>query len=382
MTQLIYIPWDFDPELFSIGPLSLRWYGILFALGFLISQQVLYAIFKKEGKPVQDVDTLTLYMVIATIVGARLGHVFFYEPQRYLEDPMKIFRIMEGGLASHGAAVAIIIALWIYSRKKRPGQNFIQILDRIVIVVAITGACIRLGNFFNSEIIGTPTHSKAGVFFAHDVTQSFQYAEDNVFTEPFTDTRKGMLTDIEYVTVDSALTKDGYAPLKILLHYEGIGENHNLITQHIQNSKLQLENWVEQGLVDKQINTDFFRLSYAPVDPQNPDQYDAVIETHAIPRHPSQLYESASCVLLFFFLLWVWSKYKVHLPEGRLFGIFLIICFGLRFTYEFIKVDQVAFESSMTLNMGQLLSIPLFLTGIVILIRSYKMPGAPGKSAD
>lgn len=382
MTQLIYIPWDFDPELFSIGPLSLRWYGILFALGFLISHQVLYAIFKKEGKPVQDVDTLTLYMVIATIVGARLGHVFFYEPQRYLEDPMKIFRIWEGGLASHGAAVAIIIALWIYSRKKRPGQNFIQILDRIVIVVAITGACIRLGNFFNSEIIGTPTHSKAGVFFAHDVTQSFQYAEDNVFTEPFTDTRKGMLTDIEYVTVDSALTKDGYAPLKILLHYEGIGENHNLITQHIQNSKLQLENWVEQGLVDKQINTDFFRLSYAPVDPQNPDQYDAVIETHAIPRHPSQLYESASCVLLFFFLLWVWSKYKVHLPEGRLFGIFLIICFGLRFTYEFIKVDQVAFESSMTLNMGQLLSIPLFLTGIVILIRSYKMPGAPGKSAD
>src|SRR5690606_12203219 len=102
MTQLIYIPWDFDPELFSIGPLSLRWYGILFALGFLISQQVLYAIFKKEGKPVQDVDTLTLYMVIATIVGARLGHVFFYEPQRYLEDPMKIFRIWEGGLASHG----------------------------------------------------------------------------------------------------------------------------------------------------------------------------------------------------------------------------------------------------------------------------------------
>src|SRR5690606_12087880 len=143
----------------------------LFALGFLISQQILYYIYKKEGKPETDIDVLTLYMVVATIVGARLGHVLFYEPQRYLSDPVSILKVWEGGLASHGAAAAILFALWLYSRKKKPGQSYLQVVDRIVIVVALTGALIRLGNFFNSEIIGIPTHNESGIVFARDVTK-------------------------------------------------------------------------------------------------------------------------------------------------------------------------------------------------------------------
>ena len=111
-----YFIWNANPELFSIGSFSLRWYGLLFALGFIISQQFLYYIYRKEGKPVKDIDTLTVWMVIATIVGARLGHVLFYEPEKYLADPIQIFMIRKGGLASHGAAVGILLIIWVYCR--------------------------------------------------------------------------------------------------------------------------------------------------------------------------------------------------------------------------------------------------------------------------
>jgi phosphatidylglycerol---prolipoprotein diacylglyceryl transferase len=102
-------------------------------------------------------------------------------------------------------------------------------------------------------------------------------------------------------------------------------------------------------------------------------KYFAIVNTYVIPRHPAQLYESISCFLLFGFLLWIWTKHKEKLAEGRLFGIFLIVCFGLRFAYEFLKENQVDFESTLPLNMGQFLSIPLVLAGVYVLIRSYRM---------
>ncbi len=172
--MISYIIWDGSPEILSIGSFALRWYGLLFALGFLISQQVLYYIFRKEGKPEKDVDTLTIYMVVATILGARLGHVIFYQPELFVTDPLSILLPFEfspfkftglQGLASHGGAFGILFALWLYSRKKKPGQSYIQVLDRIVIVVALTGALIRSGKFFNSEIIGLPSNKPFSVVF-------------------------------------------------------------------------------------------------------------------------------------------------------------------------------------------------------------------------
>jgi phosphatidylglycerol---prolipoprotein diacylglyceryl transferase len=174
-----YIIWNGSAEIFSLGSFALRWYGLLFALGFLISQQVLYYIYRQEGKPEKDVDTLTIYMVVATILGARLGHVIFYQPELFVTSPLSIllpfefspFRVTGfTGLASHGGAFGILFALWLYSRKKKPGQNYIQVLDRIVIVVALTGALIRLGNFFNSEIIGLPSNNPFSVVFINPIT--------------------------------------------------------------------------------------------------------------------------------------------------------------------------------------------------------------------
>jgi prolipoprotein diacylglyceryl transferase len=150
------ITWDVSPEILDTEYFSIRWYGLLFALGFLLGQQILIYIFKQEGKPERDVETLTVYMVLSTIIGARLGHCLFYEPDYYLANPIKILKIWEGGLASHGATIGILFALWLYARKKKD-QSYLWVVDRIVITVALAGCLIRLGNLMNSEIIGKPT---------------------------------------------------------------------------------------------------------------------------------------------------------------------------------------------------------------------------------
>lgn len=264
MSILDFITWNVDPEIFSIGPLSIRWYGLLFALGFIIGQRILTKIYVAEGRTEGDVDVITIYMIIGTVVGARLGHTLFYSPEYYLSNPIEIFKIWEGGLASHGATIGILLALWLFSRKQK--FDYMWVLDRIVIVVALGGALIRLGNLMNSEIIGHPT------------------------------------------TVPWAF--------------------------------------------------EFVRLGENPV----------------VPRHPTQLYESLSVFLLFVLLYWLWNKYRSALPKGLLFGIFVTALFTFRFFVEYLKEDQVAKEATMALNIGQQLSIPLILIGLIILIRVWMRP--------
>ncbi len=157
MNHLInFINWDVSPEIFNLGPVSVRWYGLLFALSFVFGYMILTRIFVKEGKPKEDVEQLSVYVIFGTVIGARLGHCLFYNPSYYLSNPIEILKVWEGGLASHGAAIGIIIALYLYSRKKEE-QNLLWLLDRLVIVVALGGSLIRLGNLFNSEIYGVET---------------------------------------------------------------------------------------------------------------------------------------------------------------------------------------------------------------------------------
>ncbi len=157
---LNYIVWNPNPELFELaipglGTLAPRWYGLLFAMGFVVGYIIMLKIFKKERVPVKVLDQLATYMIIATIVGARLGHVLFYEPMEYLKNPIEILMVWKGGLASHGAGIAIIIAMLYFS--KRNNKPFIWVFDRISIVVALAGFFIRTGNLMNSEIIGEAT---------------------------------------------------------------------------------------------------------------------------------------------------------------------------------------------------------------------------------
>ena len=163
---LQYITWNVSPEIIKLGPLALRWYGILFALGFVIGYLVFQKIFKKEGYSLEVLDSLTVYMAVGTIVGARLGHVLFYDLSYYLENPWKILFVWEGGLASHGAAIGIVIALYFAARKHK--FNYLWIIDRIVIIIASAGVCIRLGNLMNSEIYGIQTSLPWGFIFVRE----------------------------------------------------------------------------------------------------------------------------------------------------------------------------------------------------------------------
>ncbi len=265
--MLQYIIWDVDSEIFHVGSFSVRWYGLLFALGFLIGVQIMTHIFKVEKMPVSDTDSLLIYMVVSTILGARIGHFLFYEPSVLFKNPLEVIIPPYSGLASHGALVGILLGLWLYSRRKSSratGQTFLWVTDRIAIPVAFGGFCIRLGNLMNSEIVGRPT----------DVPWAFVF-----------------MRNAEYAK---------------------------------------------------------------------------------IPRHPAQLYESLSYLVLFFILYWFWNRYKSQMPRGSSLGFWLICTFGLRFLYEYLKENQVAFENNLALNMGQILSIPAVLLGVFLVYRSYQ----------
>ncbi len=257
---LAAINWSVGPEIIKLGPLALRWYGLLFAAGFVIGYMIMQKIFLTEHKTEKDLEALTITMILGTVIGARLGHCLFYEPAYYLANPIKILYVWEGGLASHGAAIGILLALWIYT-KQRTGVRFMWIVDRIVIVVALAGSFIRLGNFFNSEIIGSPA-------------------------------------DVPWAVV-------------------------------------------------------FTRIDL-------------------IPRHPAQLYESIAYLISFFILYNYYKNNYKTMGDGFLFGLFLILIFGARFIIEFFKAPQSPFEIGMTLDMGQLLSIPFILIGLGSIIYSYK----------
>ncbi|HMM11410.1 MAG TPA: prolipoprotein diacylglyceryl transferase [Bacteroidales bacterium] len=270
--MLLSIVWDVSPAMFHfpdwlplLGGREVRWYGMLFAASFVVGYLIMQRMFRREGVKQEVLDELSTWMLVATVVGARLGHCLFYEPAYYLANPIEILKVWEGGLASHGAAIAIIIALYFFARKHK--KPMIWVLDRVVVVVALAGFFIRTGNLFNSEIFGHATTLPWG----------FQFVRS----------------------------------------------------------------------ADPELRTD--------------------------PRHPTQIYEGLIYLASFFFLLH--SYFRKGMGEKRpgfIFGWFLILIFGTRFFVEFLKEPQVAFESSMTLNMGQWLSIPFALTGVALLFAPEK----------
>ena len=409
--NLSFIIWNSSPEIFSFGMFALRWYGLLFALGFLVSQQILYYMHKKEGKPEHQVDTLTILMVVATILGARLGHVIFYQPELLWQQPMSVLLPFEFrqefsfsniwpwlksirftglmGLASHGGAIGILFALWLYSKyqfsfrkadvalegndgsiKKKGklglfftpsihGQSYLHILDRIVILVAITGAFIRLGNYFNSEIIGKPTDAPWGVVFSSQLSEQLnnKSLERNPI-ETFSISKNTAITD--------TLKAEGHVPMLLYFFFKSDLTEDDLRSYIDTKLKNALNNSSDHFAIDMMAPLQYYFIR------QDNGGLAVKVPVEGIARHPAQLYESISCVFLFLLLFFIWFKHNGNPPEGRIFGIFLIILWGLRFSYEFLKENQVSFESSLPINMGQILSIPLFIAGIFILLRSYK----------
>lgn len=262
------INWDVKPEIFWItDSFPLKYYGLLFVTGIIIGYFIVKRIYQKENIPIEQLEKLTTYIVLGTIIGARLGHCLFYEPLYYLRNPLEIFLPIKNiggsyifigfqGLASHGGAIGILTAMILYCKKYK--TKLLWVLDKVAIAIPVTGAFIRFGNFMNSEIYGKPTDGNWGVVFVQD------------------------------------------------------------------------------------------------------DQ---------IPRHPTQLYEAFSYLVIFGILYMVYT-FRTNRRNGEIFGLFLILLFLARFIIEFFKANQVAFENQMTLNMGQVLSIPFIIAGILIIIWS------------
>jgi phosphatidylglycerol---prolipoprotein diacylglyceryl transferase len=350
---LDYVVWSPSPNIIPDFE-RLRWYSLLFALGFIIGQQIIIYIFKKEGHNTQLVDKLTIYMVVATILGARLGHVLFYEPDKYLSNPLDILKVWEGGLASHGAAIAILLALWLYVRKT-PGQSYLWVVDRIVIVVALVGGLIRVGNLMNSEIGGKATGNDSGFVFARDAEETLA-------------TLRMPVTDVNAYRPDNRdheLTGSGIVPVNFDIEIAKGGFEE-------QDLRTALETDVKYVLTR-------FRSSqrYLAEEPGTPLNYElrdmgshyvATIHTYGITKHPTQIYEAISYFLIFIGLYLGWTKYKDRIPEGLYLGIFLVSVFGMRFIWEFLKEVQVDFEEALALNMGQVLSIPAVLGGLALII--------------
>lgn len=264
--------WNVAPDIIELGPFRLRWYGLFFALGFLLGYEILNRFYRHERRPVDNLSSLALYLMLGTIIGARLGHVLFYQPDYYFTHPAEIVKVWHGGLASHGGFAGVLIAIGLYLRKYRD-MSFLQLADRLAIPSLLTASLIRVGNLFNSEILGTPSNLPWAMVFAR---------------------------------VDN------------------------------------------------------------------------------IPRHPAMLYESMAYFLVFCALYAAYWKTRIMQFPGRTLGVSLTVCFLARFLIEFVKEDQVPFERHLPLDMGQLLSIPFILAGLLLIYfskqeSSQKLPKPLGK---
>lgn len=387
MHTLSFIIWNFDPTFFTLdlsgiglGVFPIRWYGLFFAIGFLLGQQVMFYIQKKEaGSELEKrkvaekyVESITIYMIIATIVGARLGHVMFYQPMDYLANPLRILNLREGGLASHGGGLGIFFSLWLFSKyrfnpkegtlkklffiKSDRGYSYPQILDRVAIVVALAGALIRFGNFTNSEIIGKPTNSDWGVVFARQATDALTYDPNGT----------GWIEEVSYHKDDSREITDGHVPILVDITFKMKPFDEAKIESFLNSGIKRVFNRTTEHFYEPSDH----KLDYNIV--QQKGQYIATISTFGVARQPSQLYESLSSLLIFILLFSVWNRGKIKTPPGLLFGVLMSVMFTLRFLYEFTKENQVAFEDGMILNMGQWLSIPFALAGIGMIVYSLK----------
>ncbi|MDD2799804.1 MAG: prolipoprotein diacylglyceryl transferase [Bacteroidales bacterium] len=180
--MLNYITWTADPAIITILGREIRWYGLMFAIGFWVGFKIVEKMFLREKIDLKWLDSLFLYVMAGTVIGARLGHCLFYGWDYYSAHPIEIFKIWEGGLASHGGAMGIIIAIYIYS-KKVTHKSMLFTFDRLVVPVALVAALIRIGNLFNHEIYGHPTDLPWAFRYISNLHAWKQGAEP-IFTAP------------------------------------------------------------------------------------------------------------------------------------------------------------------------------------------------------
>lgn len=348
--MLAFITWGLDPSIFEIFGREIRWYGVLFASSFIFGQLIVTKLFKQEGISAKLVDSYTLYGVLGTVLGARIGHCFFYEPAYYFANPIEVFMIHKGGLASHGAGIGLLLATYLFYKKNKI-PSYLWMLDKVVIVVALAGFCIRTGNFCNSEIIGVPTNSPQGVVFYQNTLHSLMNRQDSwIATNP------DFLSDEISISSTQGTTQingQDYQNMEIKVPFNSgytSSAPEALAQVHIIDYLSRVTSSSDKHII--------FDDNCVPAVENN----TITIQALGIPRHPSQLYEALTSLALFIFLFLNHGKFRnLH---GFSFGVFMVYVFSLRFVHEILKENQVAMEEGWLLNMGQILSIPMIIIGI------------------
>lgn len=311
MTHLLGITWN-SPNGIHIGPVTILYYSLGFIVAFGLGWMIMKKIFDRENESVEKLDKLFIYTLLATLLGARLGHVFFYDWDYFSQHPAEIllpFKLNPfkftgfSGLASHGAAIAIVLTMIWYSKKviHRP---LLWVLDRIVIPVTSGGIFVRLGNFFNSEILGRPTSA--------DLPTSVRFIRDND-------------------------------------QYKELYRNRQIHSPDV--TKLT-------GIADE-------NLAYKAIE-NDPKFADTLAQ---IPyRHPAQLYEAFFYIFVFAIIYYMYWKTNARKQHGLIFGVFLVLLWAVRFGVEFVKESQGGFEGKdPVLLTGQWLSIPFILAGLYLI---------------
>jgi phosphatidylglycerol---prolipoprotein diacylglyceryl transferase len=363
-----YITWNLSPEIFSLGGLSIRWYGLLFALGFFFAYIVLYHIFKREKVEVKVLDRLAVFFFIAVVIGARLGHVFFYQWDYYKNHLSEIPLVWQGGLASHGAGIGIIIALIIYIKVYK--VNTWWLFNRVAIIIPIAAAFVRFGNLANSEIYGNET----------TVPWAFIYERGSE--------EKSISSDF-VLKKDTVLTNDHRFDRTILLKQGttfGAGTFIAKGTTVISNKSLstEVEAPFNKPIIylndqvmpsDSLLTEDIYLYSGTNIKSGTVLRSGSVISASKIlnkdPCHPTQLYEAFSYLLISLLLYFIWRKNKTIVRPGLLVGLFLVLMFTARFLIEFVKIPQEKFNNTTIFNMGQWLSIPFVILGILFIGYSF-----------
>lgn len=268
------VTWTVDPILLEWGGVKVAWYGVFFAFGLIVfGMWMLGKMWQREELPEPWLNKLVIYVLLATIIGARLGHCLFYEPEYFLANPIEILKTWKGGLASHGGVIGIMIAIYIYSRRVTH-RSVLWTFDRLCVPVGFVAAMIRLGNLMNHEIYGHATSLPWGFRFIENISE--------------------------------------------------------------------------------------WRMGAEPI--------------FSLPSHPTQIYEALCYLLTFAVCMWLYWGAKKANREGLIFGVAMMMIFTARFLIEFVKNNQVDFEAGMLLNMGQWLSVPFILLGLILVIRALRLP--------
>jgi phosphatidylglycerol---prolipoprotein diacylglyceryl transferase len=361
--SLGYVIWNARPQLIDLGRFEIRYYSLLFALGFITGYIILLRIFKKQGLTVELLDRLTIYMVVSTIIGARMGHCLFYEFDYYIKHPLEIILPWRGtlgsnfeftgfqGLASHGAAIGILIGIYLFARKTK--SSYLWTMDMIVLVTALAGCFIRLGNLMNSEIYGNPTKSNHGFVYTHDLTR--------LLTEKY----KGTIQHVSYEKITTVPAQEQVGvPIQMKVEFSRKIKDENRVRQF---GDLIIPG--DLARYDLDDNVFLLRNDSLTYKVELKDKRLWLIaQIGGLPRHPTQIYEAASYLFIFLILLYIFYAYRKRLRDGFMFGVFLFLVFIARFFIEYIKQNQETFEDAMSLNMGQVLSIPFVLAGLMLII--------------